>query len=153
MRAGLRRTEKGTFESLPILERLVACIERTSLFGCWEWKGNIHSWTGYGRIRVNDQECSSHRFVYELLRGPIPKGLTLDHLCRNKTCVNPDHLEPVTAGENALRGFGPCAVNARKIICLRGHRYDENNTYIDKRGRRSCKQCRAEWARKHRPTR
>ena len=92
----------------------------------------------------------AHRVAYELLVSRIPKGLELDHLCRNPTCVNPSHLEPVTHKENALRGIGVGAVNARKKSCPREHLYDG----ILKNGRRVCEACRSykrrQYNRKHR---
>lgn len=107
--------------------------------GCWLWTGA--KYRGYGYFRVERKGIRAHRYSYELVKGNIPSGLILDHLCRNKACVNPQHLEPVTIGENVLRGTAPSAVNAKKSHCVRGHRFSEANTYIN-RGRRYCKTCR-----------
>lgn len=71
--------------------------------GCWVWTAHGNN-RGYGRFRVGGRQAYAHRVAYELRNGPIPPGLTIDHLCRNKMCVNPAHLEPVTLRENALRG-------------------------------------------------
>ena len=71
----------------------------------------------------------AHRAYYERYVGPIPEGLVIDHLCRNRRCVNPTHLEPVTSAENNLRGLGPGAVNRRKKACHRGHAFTPENTY------------------------
>lgn len=87
---------------------------------CWEWLAAVRS-DGYGTFRLFGRMVRPHRYAYELLVGPIPDGLHLDHLCRNRTCVNPEHLEPVTLGENVLRGLGPSATNTRKTHCPRGH--------------------------------
>ena len=107
---------------------------------CWEWTAG-RNW-GYGKFMDADYSTvRAHRWAWESLVGPIPDGLTLDHLCRNKLCVNPDHLEPVTMRANTLRGFGPSSRNAEKTHCLRGHPFDETNTYTVA-GRRSCRECR-----------
>src|SRR5882672_6137680 len=101
-------------------ESVLALVERTGLGDCWLWTGS-RTRKGYGRVQWDGRTVQAHRLVYELLVGPIPVGLYLDHLCRNPRCVRPDHCEPVSNGENVLRGFGPPAVNARKTHCLRGH--------------------------------
>lgn len=88
---------------------------------CWAWVAYKNK-SGYGRVRLFGRLTLAHRAVYVLLVGPIPEGLTLDHLCRNPPCVNPAHLEPVTMRINALRGVGPTAINAAKVFCIRGHR-------------------------------
>lgn len=92
--------------------------------GCWEWSGHKTD-EGYGKVFGKDL-CGAttkiaHRWMYECLVGPIPDGLEIDHLCRNRGCVNPSHLEPVTTRENVLRGDGPPARNARKTHCRNGH--------------------------------
>lgn len=109
--------------------------------GCWLWQGaqNGH---GYGALNVAGKQRGAHRVVYELLRGPIPTGLTLDHLCRRRHCVNPDHLEPVTIKENLRRGNGSTGRCFRKTRCKRGHAFTDENTYRPKRGGRICRACR-----------
>ena len=86
----------------------------------------------------------AHRLAYELVKGPISDGLQIDHLCRNRACINPDHLEAVTQRENILRGEGVAALNARKTHCPQGHAYDEENTLIltgRQAGARRCQIC------------
>jgi hypothetical protein len=107
--------------------------------GCWEWTGWKNS-RGYGRVRYNGKFKQAHRIIYELLNGELPRYLVLDHLCRNKGCVNPSHLEPVTNKENILRGFSVPAKNARKTHCKHGHELSASNIYVYPQGR-VCKVC------------
>lgn len=110
--------------------------------GCWEWIGSISKW-GYGIWQPHrGVSLRAHRVSYEATVGPIPDGLVLDHLCRNKRCVNPAHLEPVTDRVNTLRGVGPSAVNATKAACVHGHPFTTENTFIESDGRRACQACR-----------
>lgn len=111
---------------------------------CWEWLG-AKSKLGYGTIsKPGGGTVGAHRWTCELFKGKIPDGYHVDHLCRNPSCVNPQHLEPVTPTENKLRGVSPHAKNARKTHCPKGHEYSEENTYISpKVGHRQCKTCRA----------
>lgn len=116
---------------------------------CWVWSGSLTR-EGYGRVMIAQRAYTAHRKVYEYLVGPIPPGLELDHLCRNRGCVNPAHLEPVTTKENLLRGIGACAKNAVKTHCKRGHKFDEANTYLTANGR-SCRQCNRDFGGRPRP--
>ncbi len=120
--------------------------------GCWLWTG-AQQGGGYGAFwKPSDDEprlVPAHRAAYQLMVGPIPEGLTLDHLCRTRLCVRPSHLEPVSRGENVLRGVGVSAQHARQTHCLRGHEFSEENTYWW-RGERHCRICRRahNWPRK-----
>lgn len=109
--------------------------------GCWEWTASRFR-NGYGQF--NSQ--LAHRVIYKELVGPIPEGLDLDHLCRNRACVRPDHLEPVTRRENLIRGETSIAENVRKTHCKHGHEFTEKNIYRW-RGKRLCRICRD--ARRH----
>lgn len=95
--------------------------------------------TGYGHLYVNGRHIYAHRFSYELARGQIGQGLELDHLCRNTSCVRPDHLEAVSHAENTRRGMSG-AYWAAKTHCPQGHAYEPDTTYIY-RGRRNCRPC------------
>lgn len=128
----------------PVLDRFAAKIALTDS-GCIEWIAGTNG-VGYGFLRLAPSEGSrkiyAHRWSYEHHVGPIPDGLQIDHLCRNTLCVNPAHLEPVTPGENFLRGFGSPADNARKTHCLVGHPFSAENTYIHPSdGSRRCRCC------------
>ncbi len=108
--------------------------------GCWLWVGNLHS--GYGRFYYHGTEFRAHVWAYTNCIGPVPAGLELDHLCRNRACVNPLHLEPVTTKVNLLRGVSPPAINARKTHCSNGHPLSGDNLCIELNGDRRCIACR-----------
>ena len=116
--------------------------------GCWEWTA-YRFWHGYAAFRWGGKKGTvvyGHRFAYQMLVGPIPVGLECDHLCRNKGCVNPAHIEPVTRSENMRRVDWP---NRHKQQCPWGHPYSEANTYIWHR-RRHCRACaRRKWHNRH----
>lgn len=120
---------------------------------CWEWPGCTVD--GYGYVSISKDGTAkrryAHRVAYEYLVGPVPSGLVLDHLCRNRKCMNPKHLEVVTHRVNLLRGNGPTARNAAKTHCANGHPYDELNTYIYRGGKtpvRMCRVCHADRSKK-----
>lgn len=106
---------------------------------CMPWPGHLSS--GYGSIWVDRKRTRAHRAIYENVIGKIPDGLVLDHLCRNRWCVNPWHLEPVTNKVNTLRGIGPCAMHARKTHCKRGHELAGDNIATVS-GYRDCLPCK-----------
>lgn len=105
---------------------------------CWIYRKKPTD-RGYAQMTMEDGSQPGAHHV-----GAIPSGLTIDHLCKVRRCVNPAHLEPVTRGENVLRGDTITAANARKTHCPRGHEYDDANTYVCKRGLRSCRTCARE---------
>jgi hypothetical protein len=124
-----------SLEDLP--ETLREKIEPNAVTGCWEWTAGVTG-QGYGQVWWQGRNLGAHRVVHEVLRGPVPDGLQLDHRCRFTRCVNPDHLEPVTAAENNRRSS---AVRYAKTHCPSGHPYDEANTLVY-RGARYCRTCR-----------
>lgn len=116
--------------------------------GCWLWTGYVGVTDGYGKPKIANGlnggiPRQAHIVSWEIHRGLVPEGLELDHLCRVRNCVNPNHLEPVTCGENGRRGMGFAAKNARKTHCDNGHEFTEENIYRWQ-GRRYCKTCRRE---------
>ena len=120
--------------------------------GCWIWTGGFFYEKPYGQFSAK-RNWRAHKFAYEALRGRVPEGLVLDHLCRNPACVNPSHLEPVTDVVNILRGEGPHALNARKTHCLRSHEFTPENTGTTKGGGRYCKACKRLKTAEHRARR
>lgn len=137
---------------LAVEERFWPKVDKGGPDECWTWTAaNSH---GYGYIKVDGRMQRAHRIAFEMLEGPIPDGLDLDHLCHteaahdgecpggptcpHRACVNPAHLEPVDPEENYRRGIRP---NTLKTHCPKGHPYDEENTYVDKLGKRSCRAC------------
>jgi hypothetical protein len=134
---------------LALPERIASKIEPIPIAGCWLWTGGIKQSEGYGTTSAGSRSLMAHRYVYELLRGPIPTGLTLDHLCRVRSCVNPDHLRPCTLRENlfAPGSTGLAVRHSQKTHCVRGH--DLATTAQPYRGRRNCVVCARERANAH----
>jgi hypothetical protein len=124
-----------------LVKRFWAKVDRGNPSECWEWIA-YRDRHGYGRFNIDRIPELAHRVSYRLLQGEIPNGMTLDHLCRNRACVNPAHLEPVSRGENVLRGMSGPAQNARKTHCKYGHAFTPENTYRMADGRRVCIACR-----------
>lgn len=116
--------------------------------GCHEWTG-CKKPNGYGELQRGGKHLFAHRFYYEQSKGPIPLGKQIDHLCRKRDCVNPDHLEAVTQRENLLRGDGFSAECARKTHCPKGHLLSADNlvTWARNNKGRACRTCKNEWQR------
>jgi HNH endonuclease len=125
----------------PIAERFWEKVQKTET--CWLWQAG-RSGNGYGVFYQGRRPFQAHRYAYETLIGPIPDGLPLDHLCRVRHCVRPEHLEPVTPRTNTLRSsIAPAAINAQKTHCKRGHEFTEGNTRVSQRdGERVCRECK-----------
>lgn len=112
---------------------------RRGLASCWEWMG-IRDQDGYGIFTIRYKAFKAHRYAFEQIVGDIPSGLQIDHLCRNRGCVNPYHMELVDTRTNVLRGFGISAQNARKTHCKRGHELAGANL-VWSQGTRQCREC------------
>ena len=130
------------------IERFLAKI-RIASTGCWEWRG-ARDKSGYGRFRIGSTKDATrrvirpHRFAYNAYRGEVPAGMELDHLCRNRGCANPGHLEAVTHLENSRRGKTGEANRGRQLAkshCSRGHLLSGDNLYTTPKGFRVCKIC------------
>ena len=109
---------------------------------CWRWQGNLSA-DGYGNISIGWISRGAHKVAWEFAVGiPVPPTMTVDHLCRVRSCVNPAHLEVVTFAENVLRGISPSAQNKRKTHCYKGHEFTPENTRQSKnRNERVCRSC------------
>jgi hypothetical protein len=131
--------------ALPREVRFWRHVEKTET--CWLWTSSVNR-GGYGILKnpvgSSSEYCYAHRLSYEMHRGSIPDGMQIDHLCRVRHCVNPDHLEVVTFTENVLRGESLPAQNKRKQFCVNGHEFSPDNTYIRPDGYRSCRACGAQ---------
>lgn len=120
-------------------ERFWSKVNKTHF--CWEWTASRHP-DGYGHFGINGRIMGAHRWAFEQERFPIPEGFELDHLCRNRACVRPDHLEVVSHKTNLLRGVGVGAKNRDKTHCKNGHEFTLENTYRrSDNGGRKCRTC------------
>ena len=148
--AGLPEKLKAGRKPTPIQDRFNAAWKEDPNSGCWIWQKCIDS-NGYGVSWWNGKKISAHRVAYILYRGPIHEGLEIDHLCRCRSCVNPQHLEAVPPPVNTERGLlilARGANNRRKTHCPSGHPYIEGNLYFSRTGARMCKTCHLERANK-----
>jgi hypothetical protein len=125
-------------KKMNVAEKFWSRVNKTEK--CWLWQGCLTN--GYGKICSKKKAIRAHRFAFEQLKGPIPKGMQLDHLCRVRNCVRPDHLEIVTGAENSRRGVGFAGINAQRKYCKSGHQFTEKNTYRNPtNGQRTCRAC------------
>lgn len=130
--------------TVELRDRFEAKITRTP--ECWEWAASRLKANGYGQFSVKQPDGKwrpvvAHRVAYELYYGPIPNGLLIRHRCNNPGCVNPDHLEALTARQLALHSNAPTAVAMRENRCTRGHEFTPENTRVRAKGRRECREC------------
>lgn len=107
---------------------------------CWIWTAYRNK-GGYGTYRDGRTMSLAHRVSYRAVRGDVPEGKELDHLCRNRSCVRPDHLEPVSRRENIARGESHVSAQMKTTTCGKGHPFDSENSYVDGRGKRVCRTC------------
>jgi hypothetical protein len=132
--------------------RFLKYIKVDPVTGCWNWTGAV-TCNGYGNYRVGGKygrQLRPHRYAYEIVIGSIIPGMYIHHRCENKLCVNPVHLSMVTAQDNTLNNCNPAALNSIKTHCKNGHPFDDKNTLIRPDGRRRCRTCEAEGARRRR---
>jgi hypothetical protein len=122
----------------PAPERFWEKVQKTE--GCWFWIGYLHPY-GYGQFSNGGRLVPAHRWSYEDAKGAVPEGMQLDHLCRTRACVRPDHLEAVTSRENTVRGF---LARGLDWACRRGHTRTPENTHIRPNGDRYCRECKRE---------
>ena len=156
MAAAVLRGDYSTgVEARPVMDRIAENIKIDQDTDCWTWTGGLTTDSGkgnggYAKIHVKGKHCLGHIVTYEEYYGPVPEGLELDHKCRNRACVNPDHVEAVTHRENIMRSpISPCAINARKTHCKRGHEFTVGNIYPATRRKngipvgvaRQCREC------------
>lgn len=136
-----------TAHAIPTLDeatqaRFWAKVEKKE--SCWNWTACRVQ--GYGQFSIGGTRYRVHRISLALAGVAVPEELTVDHLCRNRACINPEHLEVVTNKVNALRGVGSPALNARKTHCIHGHELSGSNLHIGSDGYRECRACgRAAW--------
>jgi len=131
-----------------VLEQFWEHMKVDPISGCWNWQANRNH-KGYGQYKIDGKTVKAHRFAFEVNRGKIPDGLQLDHLCRNRACVNPEHMEIVTSRENTMRGFGFTSLLAKRTHCKNGHEFTPENTRMRKSAR-VCRICQRNYRNKSR---
>ncbi|UAK38347.1 HNH endonuclease [Gordonia bronchialis] len=131
--------QSGEIDKLPAIPIGTRFFSKVKPDGeCWRWAGPTDG-KGYGLFKLKNKTVRAHRWAYEYLIAAIPDGLTIDHLCRNVWCVNPYHFDPVPAAINSKRG----AEANKRFTCPGRHEYTVENTYINPKGRKECRICRA----------
>lgn len=148
---GLRHGRKPESVRMPIRERFWSKVEKIA-GGCWLWRAARTS-NGYGEFSIRHRGYLAHRLAYQMTKGPIAQGLEIDHLCRVRQCVNPDHLEAVTPEENNRRAPKPGAPKGPRperweAACGKGHAMVGANVVVNKQGRRKCRECKRETLRR-----
>jgi hypothetical protein len=137
----------GRWKRPSLTERIEAMSMPLPWSGCTVWLGATSN--GYGITSIDGANRLAHRVSYELAKGPIPAGLEIDHKCKVRCCINPDHLEPVTGWENNRRSGSPSAKNLVKTHCDHGHEFSTENTRLYQ-GKRLCRACDREKVRRYR---
>jgi hypothetical protein len=146
MKKPRKTVQEGVWEKVNKLGPIP--ILKPELGNCWVWTSALNT-KGYAQIGFKGRQPLVHVLVYGWEKGEIPSGYECDHLCRNRACVRPSHIEPVTRRDNILRGIGLAAENYRKTHCCNGHEYSKENTYIRPYGGRDCRICCRERTRQY----
>jgi len=129
----------GNEAGLSLEDRLWKRVSKSE-DGCWNWTGHV-SGGGYGRIRNGGKREQAHRVSFALAGNKIPEGLVVDHICNNRRCVRPDHLQAITQRDNILRSDSPPARQSKQVACLNGHPLDGDNLFMRRNGKRECRVC------------